>query len=190
MPPDPTQASMIPVSVYRGHYTKPNELFGPLPGLKQGNVLCYEFELPDRFVPAKGKTRVERTFVLLDLGVSFVNPIWFKDQEENTWYADLIHLEQRGSDFICLDLFIDALIPTDGRSYRQLDLEEFAEAVDAQQLTWLVASDGLKRWQAFLDNHLHKERFPVATWSDFPPHTIKDLQALPSPLDTPVKMSD
>ena len=178
---------MIPIHVYRGHFTKPNDLFGPLPGVKNGNALCYEFELPDRFIPAKGKTRLERSFVLLDVGVSFSNPVWFKDQELNTWYADLIYVEQKGNDFICLDLFIDALIPTDGRPYRQLDLEEFAEAIDSDKLTWEIASHGLKRWQSFLDNHLHKERFPVSPWSDFPPQTIQDLQALASPLDTPVK---
>lgn len=187
---DPIQDLITPCKVFRGHYTKPNELFGPLPGFRQDNILCYEFELPERFIPAEGKTSVERIFVILDLGISFSNPIWFQGQEIDTWYTDLIHIEQQDNNYICLDLFIDALIPTDGRPYRQLDLEEFAVAVDTQQLTWKIASDGLQRWQAFLDRYLHQERFPTVQWSNFPPEAIKDLQALPVPLYTPVKWAE
>lgn len=181
---EPNQASLSSITVFRGHYTKPDKLFGPFLGFRQANVLCYEFELPKSFKPAVGKTNLERTFVLLDLGISFSNPIWFKDQEIDTWYVDLVHVEQNENTYTCLDLFIDAIVPTDGRSYRQLDFEEFAVAVDTKQLDWATASDGLQRWQTFLDSHLHQERFPTIHWSDFPPQAIKELQALPIPLVT------
>jgi hypothetical protein len=42
--------------------------------------------------------------------------------------------------------------------------------------------DGLRRWQRFLDRHLHASRDPSGTWTDFPPRRLRDLAALPSPL--------
>jgi hypothetical protein len=39
-------------------------------------VLAYEFELPARFEPWPGRTRLERVFVLLDTGVSLALPCW------------------------------------------------------------------------------------------------------------------
>lgn len=170
----------VPIEVQRGHYTKPDALSAPLAGFRHGNILYYDLELPEKFVPAEGKTRQERIFVLLDVGISFSNPIWFKGDEIDTWYANLVHIEKQGNRYICLDFFIDAIIPTDGRPYRQLDIEEFAQAIDANEIPWQVASLGLQRWQTFLDTYLHQERFPTLPWSDFPPQAIRALQTLPS----------
>lgn len=170
----------VPIEVQRGHYSEPDELSAPLAGFRHGNILYYDLELPKKFIPAEGKTQQERIFVLLDVGISFSNPIWFKGEDRDTWYADLVHIEQQGNRYICRDFFIDAIIPTDGRPYRQLDFEEFARAIDAEKIPWQVASHGLQRWQAFLDTHLHQERFPTKAWSDFPPQAITDLQMLPS----------
>ncbi len=44
-------------------------------------MLVYEFALPDSYVPWPGRTLLERTFVLLDLGVSFPNPCWVRQLE-------------------------------------------------------------------------------------------------------------
>ena len=68
--------SLERVEVFRGKHADA-DLFGPLPGFKDGDVVAYEFELPERFEPWPGRSRVERTFVLLDVGVSFANPCWF-----------------------------------------------------------------------------------------------------------------
>jgi hypothetical protein len=37
------------------------------------------------------------------------------------------------------------------------------------------AADGLRRWQAFLDQFVYGGRWPVSEWSDFPPAAIRDL---------------
>ncbi|MGA8117751.1 MAG: hypothetical protein WCA46_29295 [Actinocatenispora sp.] len=42
---------METVTVWRGAHGDPVPLFGPLPGVRDGAALAYEFELPRRFQP-------------------------------------------------------------------------------------------------------------------------------------------
>jgi uncharacterized protein DUF402 len=175
------------VEVWRGGHREPKHLFGPLPGLRLGDVVAYEFELPERFVPAPGRTSVERTFVLLDVGVSFANPIWFVDAEADTWYVDLVSVEQQADQYTFRDLYIDVIVPTDGRHYRQLDLDEFADAITCGSLSPEEAADGLRRWQRFLDRYLHADRWPIAAWTDFPPRSIRSLREIATPFAKPVR---
>ncbi len=91
-----------PVEVLRGTHKDLSFQFGPLPGFRLDNVVAYEFELPERFEPWPGRTRLERTFVLLDVGVSFANPCWVRDTRpdgtvvtidprgRDSWYVDLV----------------------------------------------------------------------------------------------------
>jgi len=169
--------------------------FGPLPGFRLGNVVAYEWELPERFEPWPGRTRLERTFVLLDVGVSFANPCWVRKTKadgsvveadpcgQDSWYMDLITVEMQGNRYTFRDLYIDVMVPTDGRHYRMLDLDEYADGT----LSLAVASDGLRRWQRFLDQYLHMDRFPPTTWSDFPPVSICHLSEMDEVFGTPVR---
>ena len=171
------------VEVMRGRHAK-GDLFGPLPGVLHGQVVAYEFELPPAYQPWPGRNLLERTFVLLDLGVSFANPCWARyrredgtvvdrtDQGSDMWYVDLVSVEQHGGRFTFRDLYIDVMIPMDGRHYRLLDLDEFGDAIEDGVLTLPEAVDGLRRWQRFLDRHLHSSRAPVNAWTDFPPDAI------------------
>jgi hypothetical protein len=177
------------VEVWRGRHGDPVPLFGPLPGVRAGDVLAYEFELPSRFRPWPGRSLLERVFVLLDLGVSMSVPAWRSnaraDREEigpDTWYVDLIQVTPQPGSVIVRDLYIDVLVPTDGRHQRLLDLDEFADAMEAGELDAGLAIDGLRRWQRFLDRHLHAARAPRDEWTDFPPARLRELAALPSPL--------
>jgi len=97
----------------------------------------------------------------------------------DTWYVDLVTVEQDGNRYTFRDLYIDVVVPMDGRHYRMLDLDEFADAIDAGSLSISQATDALRRWQWFLHRHLHTERAPVATWTDFPPAAILPLLELP-----------
>lgn len=178
------------VEVWRGKHVQAEPLFGPLPGRRLGDVVAYEFQIPERFVPAPGRSDVERTFVLLDVGVSFANPFWFTGAEVDTWYVDLISVEQQGNAYIFRDLYIDVFVPMDGRHYRQLDLDEFADAIEAGALSVAEAVDALRRWQCFLDRYLHAERWPSPTWTDFPPQAIRALREMPGPFDTPVRWKE
>lgn len=177
------------LEVWRGRHGDPVPLVGPLPGIRMGSTLAYEFELPDRFVPWPGRTLLERAFVLLDLGVSMSLPAWRptagidRDRTEpTTWYVDLLQITVGRGSIIVRDLYIDVLVPTNGRHQRLLDLDEFAAAIEAEQLDVNTAVDGLRRWQRFLDRHLHSGRDPEGEWSDFPPRQLRDLAAIPAPL--------
>lgn len=187
------------VEVMRGVHGDREPLFGPLPGVRDGNVVTYEFELPQRFEPWPGRTRLERTFVLLDVGVSFANPCWVRTRDpdgslievdpdgRDSWYVDLITVETAGDRYTFRDLYIDLIVPTDGRHYRMLDLDEYANAIEDGAVTIEEAIDGLRRCQRFLDRHLHTGRWPAGAWSDFPPAAIRSVAGLPAPLAEPVR---
>ncbi|MFI0352892.1 DUF402 domain-containing protein [Actinomadura sp. 9N407] len=188
---------MEQVEVWRGRHGDPDPLFGPLPGARLDDTLAYEFELPARFTPWPGRTRLERVFVLLDLGVSMSQPAWRStggvDRDKSgpdTWYVDLVHVSAEEDSIIVRDLYIDVMVPTDGRHQRLLDLDEFADAIEAGELDIGAAIDGLRRWQRFLDRHLHAARDPQDQWTDFPPQRLRDLAALPAPLGPIVTAPD
>jgi Protein of unknown function (DUF402) len=184
------------VEVWRGAHGDPVPPFGPLPGIRIGDTLAYEFQLPNRFIPWPGRTRLERVFVLLDLGVSMARPCWRRMRtadgdvagmdaglhEPNAWYVDLIHVSYDGDRIILRDLYVDVMVPVDGRHQRMLDLDEFADAIEKGQLDAETAVDGLRRWQQFLDRHLHAGRDPARDWTDFPPRRVRALAALPGKL--------
>ncbi|HJP76483.1 MAG TPA: DUF402 domain-containing protein [Pseudonocardiaceae bacterium] len=180
---------MREVQVWHGDHGDPVPLFGPMPGIRSGDTLAYEFELPPSYLPWEGKTRLERTFVLLDLGVSFSQPVWQSASHASrlkagpdTWYVDLVHITDNPDEIIVRDLYIDVMVPTDGRHQRELDLDEYADAMESGALDPATAIDGLRRWQRFLDRHLHGDRDPQASWTDFPPARIRELADLPAPL--------
>lgn len=182
-----SQPGIERVEVWRTSHRHPEVMFGPLPALRAGNVVAYEFGLPERFVPAPGRMPLERTFVLLDVGVSFANPFWYAGAEAGTWYVDLISVGQQAGRYTFRDLYVDAIVPTDGRHYRQLDLDEFADAVASGSLSLAEAVDGLRRWQRFLDRYLHADRWPAAAWTDFPPESIRSLREIAEPFGMPVR---
>jgi hypothetical protein len=194
-------AAVERVQVWRGVHGDPVPLFGPLPGVRAGDTLAYEFELPARFIPWPRRTPLERVFVLLDIGVSMSLPPWRRMRTINggstpgvdadhdaatSWYVDLVDVTVDHGTIIVRDLLLDVIVPTDGRHHRLLDLDEYADAIAAGQLPIDVAVDGLRRWQQFLDRHLHADRDPRHGWTDFPPQRIGELAALPAPLGPPV----
>lgn len=180
--------SIEQVGVFLGtHKHADQTLFGPFPGRRLGDVIAYEMQAPANFTPWPGRSRVERKYALLDLGVSFGIPCWSRwnrqdgttvsipvEQKDN-WYVDLVTVDrdQQGS-YVLRDMFIDVMI-SDGKVPRMLDLDEIA---DAREVGWISTAqliDGLRRWQRFLDRHVHVSRFPQSGLSDFPPAAIRPL---------------
>ncbi|GAB4212520.1 MAG: hypothetical protein OHK0022_48460 [Roseiflexaceae bacterium] len=190
------------VEVMRGTHRDQGLLFGPLPGYRLGDALAYEWQLPTRFEPWPGRTLLERTFVLLDVGVSFSNPCWARGRNRDgsisqadpqgidSWYADLVSVETQGERFVVRDLYIDVMVPVDGRHYRMLDLDEYASAIASGTITLEQAVDGLRRWQRFLDRYLHASRWPQPDWTDFPPQSIRELRELAAPFGPIVAWED
>jgi hypothetical protein len=155
---------------------------GPFPGVRLGDAVAYEFQLDESFVPRPGATRLERVFVLLDVGVQLSNPPYWQGRDAACWYVDLVTVSASNGRFTVWDQYVDLIVATDGRPYRMLDLDEFAAAAEEGALSWSDAVHALRRWQRFLDRYLHGGRFPAASWADFPPAVIKPLAALPAPL--------
>lgn len=125
---------MEQVQVWRRAHADPAPLFGPLPGIRHGDTLAYEFQLPDSFVPWPGRTLLERVFVLLDLGVSMSIPAWQSyattDRTKagpTTWYVDLVRISTSQDSITVRDLYIDVMV----------------------------------RWQRFLDRYLHALGSPL-----------------------------
>jgi hypothetical protein len=182
-----------------GHKAGGHELFGPLPGVRAGDAAVYEFELPEWVEPWPGRTRVERVYVLLDLGVSMSNPCWHRaappggapmenpESEARSWYVDLVTVDRRDGRYVFRDLFIDVRVPMDERRYRMLDLDDFADALEGGLISVEQAVSGLRRWQRFIDRHLHTGVYPGGAWADFPPEAFEPLRRLPGPLAPPVR---
>lgn len=180
--------SAEPIEVLLGsHKASHRELLGPLPGRRIGNVIAYEMQAPVSFEPWPGRSRLERSYALLDVGVSLGIPCWAKHtrkdgtvftmppEQESTWYVDLITIDRDAAGrYVLRDLFIDLMIFA-GRAPRMLDLNEFADAYAQGWITTEQLTDGLRRWQAFLDRHIHHSRFPQDKLSDFPPAAIQPL---------------
>ncbi|MEX1157369.1 MAG: DUF402 domain-containing protein [Thermomicrobiales bacterium] len=141
-------------------------------------------------MPRAGKSQIERVFVLLDVGVQLSNPVWWHGDDATTWYVDLVTVTVSGSTYTVRDLYIDVIIPTDGRHHRMLDLDEFAVAISDGSLSPLDAVDALMRWQRFLDTYLHDRPEPTSDWRDFPPAAIQRPAGLPEPLAAIVDNDD
>ena len=188
-----------PIEVLLGHHKHPSpELFGPLPGRRLGQVIAYEMQAPSSFYPWPGRSRLERKFALLDVGVSFGIPCWSRHTrrdstvfsvppvQEHCWYIDLVTIERDPAGrFVLRDLFIDIMI-SDGQIPRMLDLDEIADARMNGWITTAQLTHGLRRWQLFLDRHVHHSRYPRNTLTDFPPAAIRPLAGLAGTFGPPV----
>jgi len=153
---------------------------GPFDGAIIGNVLAYAIPWFDRRHDPP-IWHEERVFVLLDFGVQMANPPrYLGGPQQESWYVDLVIVREDGDHFTIRDHDIDVVVSTDGRGYRMLDLEEYAEAYEQGKCTLDELLDGLKRWQAFLDRHLHEGPHPVQPWPDFPPKSLEPFAALGS----------
>ena len=111
-------------------------------------------------------------------------------RRSTTWYVDLVHVTTEQNTITVRDLYLDVMVPTDGRHQRLLDLDDYADAIENGHLDIHTAVDGLRRWQRFLDTHLHAARDPRDRWTDFPPRRLRELAALPAPLGPVVVAPD
>jgi hypothetical protein len=139
-------------------------------GLRDGNVLAWVE--PGDGIAGSPQQLNPRHFLLLDVGVKMAIPNVWIERGDPLWYVDLVMVKQRDACVEVIDLDIDLFVPTDGRPYRTLDLDEFADAIESGEFTLAQVLDGLRRWQRFLDRHIHifREGKDVDHgWRDFPP---------------------
>ena len=145
-----------------------------IPALRDGSVVGWDYLAPDTGTYG-------RSFVLLEFGVKLtIPPIWIQ-RGDPLWSVDLAIVARENDLYRITDFDIDVFVPTDGRPYRTLDLDEFADAIEDGEFTVTQAIDGLRRWQRFLDACLHRfgPEDVLPGWRDFPPAAITTLANLP-----------
>jgi hypothetical protein len=145
-----------------------------VPALRDGNALGWDYLAPDTGTWG-------RSFVLLDFGVKLTILPSRIQRGDPLWYVDLAIVTREDDLYRIVDFDIDLFVPTDGRPYRTLDLDEFADAIEGGEFTVAQAIDGLRRWQRFLDTHLHRfgPEDVQPGWRDFPPAAITRLADVP-----------
>lgn len=137
---------------------------GELPGQANEEVAVF-----DRFDPKAG--RVVRHFVLLGESVKLMHEPWgWKDR----WYVDLVQIRWAGPDTLELeDLYLDVIVEGSGPTYRMIDIEELADALQSGAVSVETLHEPLRCLQRFLDDHLHGGK-------DFPPRVIREFISRPS----------
>jgi hypothetical protein len=149
----------------------------PMAAVRDGNVIAWDVV---RLVPtadAPERTWVERSYLLLDVGIQLKMPHWWHESDPGTWYIDLVQIEDEGDLIRERDLYLDVIVPTDGRPYRMIDIDEFGDALASGALSLTAAMDGLRRWQLFLDTYLHVRGQLTCEpfWRDFPPACLREV---------------
>jgi hypothetical protein len=76
----------------------------PIPAVRAGNVIAWDFvrSVPTPDEPAR--TWIERSFLLLDVGIQLKLPHWWHESDPGTWYIDLVRIEDEGDLFRVRDL--------------------------------------------------------------------------------------
>jgi Protein of unknown function (DUF402) len=116
------------------------------------------------------------SFLLTSDGMMLTRPTDSFKGEGAQWYCDLVSIS--GDDpVIVRDLYVDIIVGLPTEPYRVLDLDEYADAVAAGDLTLAEGLDGLRRTQAFLDRCLNSPHKEVSQWPDFPPRAVAELLA-------------
>ena len=161
---------------------------GPFDGCQQGTAVAYDWALepPMRAVDGSIVER-QRSYLLLDAGVALTVPgYWRGGPEQHSWYVDLVRIEtarHHGVSVLTVqDLYLDLVVPTDGRPYRMLDLDEFGAALADGRLDPQTARRALADWQRFLDGHLHdRDGSRGGGFPDFPPAELAPVLDWPGP---------
>lgn len=147
-------------------------------GLRDGNVIAW-LETASTLKTAEGYC-AQRHFLLLDPGIKMAIPNIWVERGDPVWYVDLVSWAQTDDRYDLTDMDIDLFVPTDGRPYRTVDFDEFADAIEAGEFTLAQATDAMRRWQTFLDTYVHQFGPGDVNpgWKDFPPLQIARLQNL------------
>lgn len=151
------------------------------PGVRTaGDVVAYDVPILPQY-QAAGRPTTDRCFVLPAEGVQLTKPNTFTGSYEGGWYIDLVDVEEPDPKRLVIhDLEIDFLIPPRAIRYDLLDLDEFADALEAGSIDINTAIKVLRNTQRFIDRHLRTpDQAAPAAWPDFPPAALLPLVELP-----------
>lgn len=159
-----------------------NRLGGPLPGIRDGQVVAFEYDVHGSHADVVRDEPIrQRAFVLLEEQVQITQPLTWGAARAGWWYVDLVEATIDGDLVRVRDDYLDLVIGPPDRPYRVLDLHEYADALDAGALTPARVAEGLRTMHAFLENHLHRRSGDPASWLDFPPACLDRLRAVDIP---------
>ena len=155
------------------------------PGRRVGDVVAYDVKiLPKYQVP--GRPTVDRSYLLLNEGIQLTKPAVFEGPVEGWWYVDLVEIDHTDTGLLVRDLYVDLLIPPAANRYQLLDLDEFADALTAGQITPIQCATVLHQTQQFINRYLRgPEEGPSGPQHQFPPAAVTTLESLRSFLDPP-----
>jgi predicted RNA-binding protein associated with RNAse of E/G family len=106
---------------------------------------------------------VVRHYVLIEQGIKLMHEPWgWKD----SWYADVVQIDQSENAMSLRDLYVDIVIEGNGPTYRLLDLPELVDAHARDEIETSEFHYALRSLHAFVDGHLHRRK-------DFPPTIIR-----------------
>jgi len=117
---------------------------------------------------------------------ALTKPAVFEGPVEGWWYVDLVEIDHTDTGLVVRDLYVDLLIPPAANRYQLLDLDEFADALTAGQITPIQCATVLHQTQQFINRYLRgPEEGPSGPQYQFPPTAVTTLESLRSFLDPP-----
>ncbi|MER7246095.1 DUF402 domain-containing protein [Kribbella sp. NPDC000426] len=148
-------------------------------GRRLDDVVAYDVKILPQYQVA-GRPTVDRSYLLLNEGVQLTRPAVFEGPVEGWWYVDLVEIEHTDTGLLVHDLYVDLLIPPAANRYQVLDLDEFADALRAGQITPTQCATVLHQTQQFINRYLRREEEgPIGPGAPFPPSRVTELEALP-----------
>lgn len=147
-------------------------------GYEDNGILRFDFT---------NKRGPRRFFVMPDLCVMFADETHLPVVDIPQWYVHLIDAVQYDQrTWVVTDREIDVIVATDLRTYRVVDLDDFATAMSNGKVSAADAQRLLAVLQRFLDKYFHHGEFPppeVRRWlgNNFDPRLIV-LDSLPDEL--------
>lgn len=154
------------------------------PGRRVDDVVAYDVRILPKYQVA-GRPTVDRCYLLLDEGIQLTKPAVFEGPVEGWWYVDLVDISHTDEGLIVHDMYVDFLIPPTLDRYQVLDLDEFADALQAGKLTPTQSATVLSQTQTFINHYLRgPEEGPNGPTRQFPPPAVTALEQLPTFLDS------
>lgn len=154
------------------------------PGRRVDDVVAYDVRILPKYQVA-GRPTVDRCYLLLDEGIQLTKPAVFEGPVEGWWYVDLVDISHTDEGLIVHDMYVDFLIPPTLDRYQVLDLDEFADALQAGKLTPTQSATVLSQTQTFINHYLRgPEEGPNGPTRQFPPPPVTALEQLPTFLDS------
>jgi hypothetical protein len=114
-------------------------------GHTDGTIAFFDDDRPDH--------GLVRCFVLLKENAILAREPWMGESWRDCWYVDLVTIDVDADTIEAEDRYVDLIVGRTGPTFKVIDLDDLAQAVDAGAITAPQAADTLRDLQRFLDAH-------------------------------------